>query len=116
MVYGSAVDDNSYQLTAPMSPMRFSGRLLLPEHRRHRRIDPSLGAPAGKERQGRTSVSSPSKSNVHGDANFYYQNDSLTGRNTTEEETTGFLCTATTAEITGRSEGRSRRQVGSSAP
>ncbi len=96
MVYGSARSTTTpTSSTARTSPITSSARLSLPRTPTpSRRLRSSPSAPrrsTGAFRE-RSSISSPSRGATafHGDANFYYQADGLTGRNTTEEEDDGF--------------------------
>jgi outer membrane receptor protein involved in Fe transport len=95
MVYGSAVDDNSYQLDGTDVTDAFFGQsLATPNTDAIEEIEIlSLGAPAeyGSVQGAVFNVVTKQGSNTfHGDANFYYQSDGLTGRNTTEEDDDGF--------------------------
>ncbi|HSF19792.1 MAG TPA: carboxypeptidase regulatory-like domain-containing protein, partial [Vicinamibacteria bacterium] len=95
MVYGSAIDDNSYQLDGTDVTDAFFGQALAsPNTDAIEEIEIlSLGAPAeyGSVQGAVFNVVTKQGSNTfHGDANFYYQNDSLTDRNTTDEDDNGF--------------------------
>jgi outer membrane receptor protein involved in Fe transport len=95
MVYGSAVDDNSYQLDGTDVTDAFFGQsLATPNTDAIEEIEIlSLGAPAeyGSVQGAVFNVVTKQGSNTfHGDANFYYQSDGLTGRNTTDEDDDGF--------------------------
>ena len=108
MVYGSAVDDNSYQLDGTDVTDAFFGQALAsPNTDAIEEIEIlSLGAPAeyGSVQGAVFNVVTKQGSNTfHGDANFYYQNDSLTDRNTTEEDDDGFpLFRDSSPEFTGQ--------------
>jgi outer membrane receptor protein involved in Fe transport len=95
MVYGSSIDDNSYQLDGTDVTDNFFGQsLATPNTDAIEEIEIlSLGAPAeyGAVQGAVFNVVTKQGSNTfHGDANFYYQSDGLTGRNTTDEEDDGF--------------------------
>ncbi len=95
MVYGSAIDDNSYQLDGTDVTDNFFGQsLATPNTDAIEEIEIlSLGAPAeyGSVQGAVFNVVTKQGSNTfHGDANFYYQSDGLTGRNTTDEQDDGF--------------------------
>ncbi len=95
MVYGSSVDDNSYQLDGTDVTDAFFGQsLATPNTDAIEEIEIlSLGAPAeyGSVQGAVFNVVTKQGSNsFHGDANFYYQSDGLTDRNTTDEQDDGF--------------------------
>lgn len=95
MVYGSAIDDNSYQLDGTDVTDAFFGQALAtPNTDAIEEIEIlSLGAPAeyGSVQGAVFNVVTKQGSNAfHGDANFYFQADALTGRNTTDEQDDGF--------------------------
>jgi len=95
IVYGSARDDNSYQLDGTDITDAFFGQALAtPNTDAIEEIEIlSLGAPAeyGSIQGAVFNIVTKQGSNAfHGDANFYYQSDGLTGRNTTEEQDDGF--------------------------
>jgi len=95
MVYGSSIDDNSYQLDGTDITDAFFGQALAtPNTDAIEEIEIlSLGAPAeyGSIQGAVFNIVTKQGSNsFHGDANFYYQSDGLTGRNTTEEQDDGF--------------------------
>jgi outer membrane receptor protein involved in Fe transport len=94
-VYGSARDDNSYQLDGTDITDAFFGQALAtPNTDAIEEIEIlSLGAPAeyGSIQGAVFNVVTKQGSNsFHGDANFYFQSDGLTGDNTTEEQDGGF--------------------------
>jgi outer membrane receptor protein involved in Fe transport len=95
LVYGSAIDDNSYQLDGTDVTDAFFGQALAtPNTDAIAEIEIlSLGAPAeyGSIQGAVFNVVTKQGSNdFHGDVNFYYQSDGLTGRNTEEEFDDGF--------------------------
>jgi outer membrane receptor protein involved in Fe transport len=95
IVYGSARDDNSYQLDGTDITDAFFGQALAePNTDAIEEIEIlSLGAPAeyGNIQGAVFNIVTKQGSNAfHGDANFYYQSDGLTGRNTTEQFDDGF--------------------------
>jgi hypothetical protein len=95
IVYGSARDDNSYQLDGTDITDNFFGQALAtPNTDAIEEIEIlSLGAPAeyGSIQGAVFNIVTKQGSNAfHGDTNFYYQSDGLTGRNTTEEDDDGF--------------------------
>jgi outer membrane receptor protein involved in Fe transport len=95
MVYGSARDENSYQLDGTDITDNFFGQALAtPNTDSIEEIEIlSLGAPAeyGSIQGAVFNIVTKQGSNsFRGDANFYYQSDGLTGNNTTEEEDNGF--------------------------
>jgi len=95
VVYGSARDDNSYQLDGTDITDAFFGQALAePNTDAIEEIEIlSLGAPAEYGNiQGAVFniVTKQGSNSFHGDANFYFQSDSLTGRNTKEENDDGF--------------------------
>jgi hypothetical protein len=108
MVYGSAIDDNSYQLDGTDVTDAFFGQALAtPNTDAIEEIEIlSLGAPAeyGSVQGAVFNVVTKQGSNTfHGDANFYYQNDALTDKNTTEEDDDGFpFYRDSSPEITGQ--------------
>jgi outer membrane receptor protein involved in Fe transport len=95
MVYGSARDENSYQLDGTDITDNFFGQAnATPNTDSIEEIEIlSLGAPAeyGSIQGAVFNIVTKQGSNsLHGDANFYYQSDGLTGNNTTEEDDGGF--------------------------
>ncbi len=95
MVYGSSYDENSFQLDgADVNDNFFNEQLAQPNIDAIEEIEVlSLGAPA--EYGNLTGavyniVTRQGGNQFHGDLNFFYQSDSLTGNNTTEEEDGGF--------------------------
>jgi hypothetical protein len=108
IVYGSARDDNSYQLDGTDITDAFFGQALAtPNTDAIEEIEIlSLGAPAeyGSIQGAVFNIVTKQGSNTfHGDANFYYQSDGLTGSNTTEEDDDGFpFHRDSSPEITGQ--------------
>ncbi|MGH9336538.1 MAG: carboxypeptidase regulatory-like domain-containing protein, partial [Vicinamibacteria bacterium] len=95
LVYGSAIDDNSYQLDGTDITDAFFGQALAtPNTDAIEEIEIlSLGAPAeyGSIQGAVFNIVTKQGSNAfHGDLNFYYQSDGITGRNTTDEFDDGF--------------------------
>jgi hypothetical protein len=95
LVYGSAIDDNSYQLDGTDITDNFFGQALAtPNTDAIEEIEIlSLGAPAeyGSIQGAVFNIVTKQGSNsFRGDVNFYYQSDGLTRRNTTEEFDDGF--------------------------
>jgi hypothetical protein len=94
-VYGSARDDNSYQLDGTDITDAFFGQAFAqPNADAIEEIEIlSLGAPAeyGNIQGAVFNIVTKQGSNIwRGDANFYFQSDGLTGRNTIEENDKGF--------------------------
>jgi outer membrane receptor protein involved in Fe transport len=108
VVYGSARDENSYQLDGTDITDNFFGQALAtPNTDAIEEIEIlSLGAPAeyGSIQGAVFNIVTKQGSNAfHGDANFYFQSDGLTGRNTTEEQDSGFPYTRDTfRDFTGQ--------------
>jgi outer membrane receptor protein involved in Fe transport len=95
MVYGSSYDENSFQLDGTdITDNFFNEALSEPNMDAIEEIEVlSLGAPA--EYGNLTGavyniVTRQGTNDFHGDLNFYYQSDGLTGRNTTQTDDGGF--------------------------